>query len=272
MAILAASEYEYKSKWAENELANPLYIYGGLGETKVTKFEENHSQALWGLVSPFGATDRTVICHGYTPALPLKSDYGDFAFIRPVDEMAQKAPSATAMPWPSFLGRQCEGQRGNTRRATQVEEAKLNMPTMTNCAAPPQAPNDDDGIRTIMMRNIPCRCTKDDLFEAIEELGFAGTYEFFHLPIKRCQRQNYGYAFIGFHTAEVTTRFCKVAEGYKFRGRKSVKAVTLVPARLQGLNEIIEHFKDTKVLNSTCPPIFIMRDGEEDPGPSCAVN
>merc|ERR1712137_44674 len=68
---------------------------------------------------------------------------------------------------------------------------------------------------------------------AIEGLGFAGTYEFFHLPTKRRQH-NFGYAFLCFWEASVAAVFRSAMTGYVFPSRKSLKEVCVVPARIQG--------------------------------------
>lgn len=115
--------------------------------------------------------------------------------------------------------------------------------------------NEDEDVKTVMMKNIPCGCSRSEVVDAIESLGFEGKYEFFYLPTRRC-KSNVGYAFIGFPDPWVAAAFAKAATGYRFESRKSPKTVTIVPARIQGLNETVEHFKGTRVMNSKWSPIF----------------
>jgi hypothetical protein len=233
---------EYGMAWPAEEakkMEGPMYISGSLGETQLAQKYPSEMLMRLALGVKLGMQ--------IDGLGPMEDAY--------VKTESLKAPSAESMPMPGFLGRNVGDKRDTASTALSKTEA-------SPAALHPSL--QDDEIRTVMMRNIPCRCTKEDLFAAIEELGFAGAYDFFHLPIKRCQRQNYGYAFIGFSTAEVTKAFCAKAEGYRFRGRKSAKAVTLVPARLQSLDEITEHFKDTKVLKSHCPPVFNFINGSSD--------
>lgn len=90
-----------------------------------------------------------------------------------------------------------------------------------------------EGVRTVMIKHIPCRCTRNEILDVVAELGFAGTYEFFHLPTKRGQH-NFGYAFISFYSSSLATAFRSAMTGFTFPSRKSSKEVCVVPARIQG--------------------------------------
>merc|ERR1712137_1486277 len=90
-----------------------------------------------------------------------------------------------------------------------------------------------DDVRTVMIKHIPCRCTRNEVLAAIETLGFAGTYDFFHLPTRR-GHNNFGYAFISFSKAATAIAFRSAMTGFIFQTRKSSKAVSVVPARIQG--------------------------------------
>merc|ERR1719272_2290208 len=53
---------------------------------------------------------------------------------------------------------------------------------------------------TMMICNIPCRVSQRTITEAIDQVGFAGTYDFVYLPDRRRGRPsgNLGYAFVEF--------------------------------------------------------------------------
>lgn len=104
------------------------------------------------------------------------------------------------------------------------------------------AENDDD-VHTLMIKNIPCRCTQQEVIDAIAEVGFADLYNFFYLPIRRGHEQNFGYGFIGFVDGEVTKQFIEAMTGYKFKNRNSNKACEIAPARIQGFSSNVEHFQ-----------------------------
>jgi len=90
-----------------------------------------------------------------------------------------------------------------------------------------------EDMRTVMIKHIPCRCTREEVLDAIDKLGFEGTYEFFHLPTKRGQH-NFGYAFISFWGQRTAIAFQSAMTGFIFRSRQSSKSVCVVPARIQG--------------------------------------
>merc|ERR1712063_11122 len=80
-------------------------------------------------------------------------------------------------------------------------------------------------VRTVMMKHIPCRCTRKEILDVIEKLGFAGTYEFFHMPSKRRGQHNFGYAFLSFYQASAAAAFASAMTGFTFASRKSSKEV-----------------------------------------------
>jgi hypothetical protein len=101
----------------------------------------------------------------------------------------------------------------------------------------------DDGVYTLMIKHIPCRCTHQEVVDAIVEIGFGESYNFFYLPIRRGHEQNFGYAFIGFLDAELTNMFADAITGYRFTSRNSNKACEVAPARIQGFSSNVEHFQ-----------------------------
>jgi len=128
----------------------------------------------------------------------------------------------------------------------------------------PTAASDTDGqFITAMIKNIPSRCTCQDVIDAIDSLGFQGIYNFFYLPI-RCRKEmkGFGFAFIGFPDAYLTKQFQAAMTGYRFTSRNSPKVVEIVRARIQGLDDCVAHFKSTRTLNSRQSPIFI-NDGKQ---------
>jgi hypothetical protein len=100
-----------------------------------------------------------------------------------------------------------------------------------------------DDVHTLMIKNIPCRCSQQEVLDAIVEIGFGDLYNFFYLPIRRGHQQNFGYAFIGFMDKEITKQFGSAMTGYRFVNRNSSKACAVAPARIQGFSSNVEHFQ-----------------------------
>lgn len=97
--------------------------------------------------------------------------------------------------------------------------------------------DDNKELLTVMLRNIPCRCTQQDLVDLLTDHGWADACNFFHLPMPRGRcKGNLGYAFIGFPTTELAQEFMYSMKGVEFSSRKSAKVLDVSPARIQGLS------------------------------------
>lgn len=96
---------------------------------------------------------------------------------------------------------------------------------------------DNGELLTVMLRNIPCRCTHQDILDLLTHHGWADSCNFFRLPMPRGRcKGNLGYAFIGFPTTELTQEFMLSMKGVEFCSRRSTKVLDVTPARIQGLN------------------------------------
>jgi hypothetical protein len=120
---------------------------------------------------------------------------------------------------------------------------------------------DDEGhgvvpITTMMLKNIPCRKSQDEVMAHIDKKGFAHKYDFFYLPRDVKFRANLGYAFINFVTPEDAAGFQRELNGYRFANSGSAKACAVVPAHVQGLLNNLAAFKRTEVMRSSRKPYF----------------
>lgn len=111
-----------------------------------------------------------------------------------------------------------------------------------------------------MIRNIPNKYTIDDLSREVD-LEHSNTYDFLYLPcdlkvfLRLKQNQcNVGYGFINFTNTENLKSFYHKFHNYSWKKFKSEKVAVclmqicaLTYARLQGLNQLIEHFENSKV-------------------------
>jgi protein phosphatase 1 regulatory subunit 42 len=124
----------------------------------------------------------------------------------------------------------------------------LHVPKETDFRGMTQEPFVDG--TTLMLRNIPNKYTQTQLLEEIEVLGFAGTYDFFYLPMDKQNRSNVGYAFINFLDAASATKCWSVLTNYKFQRFQSKKICAVSPAHLQGFEKNYKHFQDCAVMNA----------------------
>jgi len=90
---------------------------------------------------------------------------------------------------------------------------------------------------TMMLCNIPCQLVNADVVAAIDEAGFAGVYDFVHLPQRRDRRHcNRGYAFVNFKSPEDAARFSDTFQSYHFEGTESDKICVVRSAHKQGFD------------------------------------
>ncbi|CAE7592499.1 ML2 [Symbiodinium pilosum] len=111
-------------------------------------------------------------------------------------------------------------------------------------------------ITTMMLKNIPCRKSQEEVMLTIDEEGFGGRYDFFYLPRDVKFRANLGYAFINFVTPEDAADFQNKMDGYRFPNSGSAKACIVVPAHVQGALNNLQAFKRTEVMRSNRKPFF----------------
>lgn len=108
-------------------------------------------------------------------------------------------------------------------------------------------PHETLNATTLMLCNIPCRATIEEVVTAVHSLGFENTYDFLYVPGATCcygkagVSRNLGYAFVNFLTAEVARHFVIAFDGFSFGGRYSSKKGVAKIARVQGLENNLMH-------------------------------
>lgn len=102
---------------------------------------------------------------------------------------------------------------------------------------------------TLMIRNIPNRCTQIELVNELEYLGFAGTFDFLYIPLDKGTMSNVGYAFVNFSTALAASSCMSIFKGYRFLShrRVSAKLSTASVAHIQGLEANLKHYENSAV-------------------------
>lgn len=99
-----------------------------------------------------------------------------------------------------------------------------------------------------MIKNIPNKYTKEMMMKTLNK-GFKGKFDFFYLPIDFMNNCNMGYAFINFSEVEAVKDFFLKFEGMKWEKFNSDKVCSLKYAKLQGCASLINHFKNSRVMN-----------------------
>jgi len=126
-----------------------------------------------------------------------------------------------------------------------------------------QSSGDTKAVTTMMLRNIPNKYTQNSLLQEINDLGFAGTFDFFYLPMDVHNRSNVGYAFINFLQADDAEHFRQKFSDHRFQRFQSRKISSVCTAHVQGLHENLGHFENravTHARNDQYRPV-VLRNG-----------
>eukprot|EP00913_Durusdinium_trenchii_P006633 g6232.t1 len=87
--------------------------------------------------------------------------------------------------------------------------------------------------------------THNQVPKNVDDLGFAGTYDFLYLPIDKGTLCNVGYAFVNFLEPQDAVRCSEVFHNYVFqryrKARGKIAAVSI--AHLQGLDANLQHYQ-----------------------------
>jgi RNA recognition motif-containing protein len=111
---------------------------------------------------------------------------------------------------------------------------------------------------TVMIRNVPCRCTQAELLEEIEEV--VPGVNFLYLPASRKREGNLGYAFVNFTNPELAVQFIQDFQDRSFsKHPRSAKRASVGYALLQGFRENVKFYRRSKVSRSEHRP-YVKRE------------
>mmetsp|Transcript_120559 Transcript_120559/g.257454 ORF Transcript_120559/g.257454 Transcript_120559/m.257454 type:complete len:327 (+) Transcript_120559:109-1089(+) len=111
---------------------------------------------------------------------------------------------------------------------------------------------------TLMIRNIPNAYSQQDLIAELEDLGFAGTFDFFYMPIDhgrhrhhgtRRSASNVGYAFVNFLEPTMAEKCIAMLQDRHFQrnGKVFNKTAVVSVAHIQGLEANRAHYEHAAV-------------------------
>ncbi|GAA5885793.1 hypothetical protein JCM16303_006066 [Sporobolomyces ruberrimus] len=112
---------------------------------------------------------------------------------------------------------------------------------------------------TLMLKNIPNKLTDVEVMQFIDEV-VGRAYDFFYLRTDYATGCNVGYGFVNFTSTSALLSFCKQRLGTRWNMCNSDKLCVLSFANIQGKASLINHFKNSSVLDqdeSRRPKIFV---------------
>jgi hypothetical protein len=116
-----------------------------------------------------------------------------------------------------------------------------------------QNPVADEDRTTVMIRNIPCRYTQDELLEEVNKFNWP--VNFLYLPPARHSVGNLGYAFVNFVHAKHAAEFIDIFTDHTwFFQPKSKKRGTPSYATLQGFLPNVDYYSKMKIAKSKKRP------------------
>lgn len=119
----------------------------------------------------------------------------------------------------------------------------------------------EDGVVTVMVRQLPRQYTQRMLLQEVIRRGFEGLFDFLYLPYDFKKGINVGYGFVNFTEPEYALQFRDSLDGQfldKYMRMKG-KAVRVHPAQVQGYEANYRHFAHTKTGQKQDPafsPLF----------------
>lgn len=132
--------------------------------------------------------------------------------------------------------------RGSMTLARERASTEPGLQSGTEGAAQAQLePQLQGPITTVMIRNITCRYTQEQVAEFLDQVGLAGKYDFLHLPLNPNRRANLGYMFVNFKTPEYAEECQQLLQGKPLGPSSSEKRCEVAPAHIQGAASVARH-------------------------------
>lgn len=147
-----------------------------------------------------------------------------------------------------------------------------------------------DGVVTVMVRQIPRPLTQIMFLSEVNRRGFGGSYDFLYLPFDMKKGINVGYGFVSFLDTRSALKFRDAFDGsvLGMQTKPRGKTLRVHPAAVQGYEANFTHFMKTKTGQKQDPqfcPLFFpngeplgpasaiaLRMAEDVPGPKEAVS
>jgi len=143
---------------------------------------------------------------------------------------------------------------------------------------PSWADDSDDDVSveqektTLMLRNVPYSCSRDELIDFMDSKGYRGKYDFVYLPADFRSKSGFGYAFINLVSHRAAQSFQADFDGFCSWRQSSQKVAEVGWSEPnQGLAVHIERYRNSPVMHDGVPDEFkpaLFKDGNRIAFPS----
>lgn len=130
-----------------------------------------------------------------------------------------------------------------------------------------------DPRTTVMVRNIPKACTREDFVSVLAACGLQERYSFFYMPFDKRRNIHCGFAFLNLKAPTDVLRLHDGVKGSLVRACPGVSPPALSYARLQGQEQLMKHFSLSAVMydsDARKRPIFFGSGGDSSSQPQQA--
>jgi len=165
--------------------------------------------------------------------------------------------AACTSPPPPGLERQTAGCRSRSVSSEcSTESTASSTRNCSSCQSDPELQLLIDrpefgGITTLMVRNVPGRCSQQSLLDFFVGLGFHGVVDLFYMPVDFRKRVGLGYCFVNLTSAESAALFRSKVQGVSCPfGRGNGKVLQVSPARIQGFNSNLTALRNNLAASS----------------------
>lgn len=110
------------------------------------------------------------------------------------------------------------------------------------------------GVTTLMIRNIPARCSVQDLLDMWPP---DGSYDLLHLPFSAKQHRPSGYAFVNFTSHEAAVAFRQCWHGTNLEKGGKAKRLSIMASATQGFGENILRCGTVSIASERYVPVVL---------------
>lgn len=134
-----------------------------------------------------------------------------------------------------------------------------------------------EGLETsLMFKQLPKEISADEILYALDSRGFAGTYDFFYLPLNFDTGRNLGYAFVNFTEHDIAVDCMDLFQDFAEWSVESRPCRVQWSQPHQGLEAHVERYRNSTVMHQCVPDVFKPRVFENGvrmvyPAPTSAV-
>jgi hypothetical protein len=138
---------------------------------------------------------------------------------------------------------------GSSLVNSQGSSERMRNPTYNSREyRPPIMERSPSNLTTFMLKNLPRRMTREELFSLLHRDLPLGVVNFLYVPIDYGTGENFGYAFVNLVSEQYVEGFTKSIRGKRLDS-PSPRRVEVSPARVQGFTANINRLIGSKILS-----------------------